>query len=105
MYQSLPSTEFAFASRAERGGAMRIGTDGIMIRGRTVLPLIVSLLAACQHTQSLPHRDESELFPQANSPTRECPGQYSDYVIAHDGTEFFLECWGTQNTLEVTSHE
>jgi hypothetical protein len=73
------------------------------IRRRTVLGLIVSLLTACQPTQPLlhrdaylPHRDTYELFPQANSPARECPGQYADYVITHDGTEFFLECWGAR---------
>ena len=73
------------------------------IRRRTVLGLIVSLLTACQPTQPLlhrdaylPHRDEYELFPQANSPAKECPGQYADYVITHDGTEFFLECWGAR---------
>jgi hypothetical protein len=78
--------------------------SGAMLRGRTVLPLIVSLLAACQHTQmaadqhtqTLPHRNPSELFPQANSPAKQCPGQHADYVVTHDGTEFFLECWGTQ---------
>jgi hypothetical protein len=75
-----------------------------MIRGRAVLPLIVSLLVACQHTQTLarqhaqtlPHRNSYELFPQANSPAKQCRGQYADYVIADDGTELFLECWGRQ---------
>jgi len=82
-----------------------------MICGRAVLPLIVSLLAACQHTQppvrqqaqALPHRNPYELFPQANSPAKQCPGQYADYVIEDDGTEFFLECWG--NSMRVTSYE
>jgi hypothetical protein len=78
--------------------------SGATLRGRTALPLIVSLLAACQHTQvaadqhtqTLPHRNPSELFPQANSPAKQCPGQHADYVVTHDGTELFLECWGTQ---------
>jgi hypothetical protein len=93
MYLSLPSAGFAFASRPR------------VIHGRTVLPLIVSLLAACQHVQTLPHRDQYELFPQANSPAKECPGQYPDYVMTHDGTLLFLECWGDSNTLKVTSYE
>jgi hypothetical protein len=83
----------------------RIGTDGMVIRGRTVLPLIVCLLAACQHAQTLQHRDQDEFFPQANSPAKECPGQYPDYVVTHDGTAFFLECWGDSNTLKVASYE
>lgn len=86
----------------------RIGTDRMVIHGRTFLALIVSFLAACQHTQSLPHRDLHELFPQANSPARECPGQYPDYVSTHDGhygTAMFLECWGDTNPLKVTSYE
>ena len=41
--------------------------------------------------ESLPHRQEWELFRQANSPARNCPGATA-MLIDVDGTVFFLEC-------------
>jgi hypothetical protein len=41
--------------------------------------------------QGLPHRQEWELFRQANSPSRDCPGATA-MLIDVDGTLFFLEC-------------
>ena len=75
------------------------------IKGRAVPLLIVSLLTGCQHAQTLPHRYAYELFPQANSPAKECPDQYPDYVSVDDGTQFFLECWGNTNTVKVSLNE
>jgi hypothetical protein len=75
------------------------------IKSRTAPLLIVSLLAGCQQVQTLPHRYAYELFPQANSPTAECPNQYPDYVSIDDGTAFFLECWGDTDTAKVSFNE
>ena len=41
--------------------------------------------------ESLPHRQEWELFRQAYSPARDCPGGTA-MLIEVAGTVFFLEC-------------
>jgi hypothetical protein len=60
-----------------------------------VLLLCLFALGLCDcRPKTLPHRQEWELFRQANSPSKDCPGQYPIYVGADDGTAFFLECFG-----------
>lgn len=63
---------------------------------RSVLILSALLLSACTTPppqKSLPHRQEWELYRQANSPaSHSCPmGTFSVYVI-EDDKPFFLEC-------------
>lgn len=57
--------------------------------------LLALVLAGCQHAPYLPSRQVAELFPQANSPPAECPGQYHEEVWS-DGN-YFLYCWGRNN--------
>lgn len=59
---------------------------------RLIFPLL--LLSACAHTpQGLPHRQEWELYRQANSPTAsQCTEGTQPFYIVEDGHMFFLMC-------------
>jgi hypothetical protein len=65
--------------------------------------IIVTILTGCASSPppvSLPHRQPGELFPQADSPPAECPGQYSYTVDIPDGSgRFFVYCFGKQIEL------
>lgn len=58
------------------------------------------ILTGCTDTsvkeQYLPSRPIQDLFPQANSPSVECPKQYPYYIVDSDGT-FFIYCFGKDN--------
>src|SRR6266404_5014816 len=61
-----------------------------------LLLLLVCFVSACAAGGGiLPHRQQWEMFPQANSPPAECPGQYHEEVYS-DGN-FFIYCWGRNN--------
>jgi hypothetical protein len=61
----------------------------------TKILMSLALLAGCAHAP-LPHRAAAELFPQANSPPAECPGQHKMTVSNIDGT-WFIYCFGIDN--------
>jgi hypothetical protein len=70
------------------------------VRALAKIIAATSLLSGCAHTTYLPHRDPVELFPQANSPPAECPGQYKMTVGLPDADgRFFIYCFGKMVTL------
>jgi hypothetical protein len=53
------------------------------------------LLTGCNTVRPLPSRPIQDLFPQADSPAAECPGQYRmDVNLPNDDGSFFIYCFG-----------
>jgi len=62
--------------------------------------IFIIWLASCAiiPIPTFPHRTMEELFPQANSPPAECPGQYKMVSYLYDeNMTFFVYCWGVNN--------
>lgn len=58
-----------------------------------LIAILCATLGACSATKSLPHRQQWELFKQANSPSAyECPEGTRAMYVTLDEKDFFLEC-------------